>query len=260
VEQLSMKVIRLRVDILTLFPEMFAGPFSVSILKRAQEKGLLNINLVNIRDFSANKHRTVDDTPYGGGAGMVMGPEAVSSAVEHVRASSGVSGRVVLMCPQGRPFTQAYAQDLAAEEQLILICGHYEGFDDRIREALVTDEVSIGDYVLTGGELPAMVVVDAVARLLPGVLGEPSSAVEESFCAGLLEYPHYTRPREYRGHAVPEVLLSGHHEEIRRWRRRQSLLRTLERRPDLLDRIELTREDKTILRDLLDELSRLNPG
>ena len=255
-----MKVICLRVDILTLFPEMFAGPFSVSILKRAQEKGFLNINLVNIRDFSANKHRTVDDTPYGGGAGMVMGPEAVSGAVEHVQMSSGASGRVVLMCPQGRPFTQAYAQDLAAEEQLILICGHYEGFDDRVREALVTDEVSIGDYVLTGGELPAMVVVDAVARLLPGVLGEPSSVVEESFCAGLLEYPHYTRPREYRGQAVPEVLLSGHHEEIRRWRRRQSILRTLERRPELLDSIELTREDKTILRGLLDEISRLNLG
>jgi len=164
------------------------------------------------------------------------------------------------MCPQGRPLTQAYAHDLASEEQLILICGHYEGIDERVREALVADEVSIGDYVLTGGELPAMVVVDAVARLLPGVLGEPSSAVEESFYAGLLEYPHFTRPREYRGHAVPEVLLSGHHEEIRRWRRRQSLLRTLERRPDLLDGIELTREDKTILKGLLDELKKFDLG
>lgn len=247
----------MRVDILTLFPEMFAGPFSASILKRAREKGLVIINLVNIRDFSTNKHRTVDDTPYGGGAGMVMGPEAVFNAVESVTAGGGRDSRVVLMCPQGRPFSQAYAKDLAAEEHLVLICGHYEGIDERVRESLATDVISIGDYVLTGGELPAMVVVDAVARLIPGVLGEPASAVEESFFAGLLEYPHYTRPREYRGLAVPEVLLSGHHEEIRRWRRRQSLLRTLERRPDLLAEIELTREDKEILKSVLDALKKL---
>ncbi|MCL6559640.1 MAG: tRNA (guanosine(37)-N1)-methyltransferase TrmD [Firmicutes bacterium] len=246
-------------DILTLFPEMFAGPLSSSILKKAREKGLLTFNLVNIRDFSANRHRTVDDTPYGGGAGMVMGPEAVFGALEHVTAMrGGIPGRVALMCPQGRPFTQAYALDLAREERLALVCGHYEGIDERVRETLVTDEISIGDYVLTGGELPAMVIVDAVARLIPGVLGEPASAKEDSFYSGLLEHPHYTRPREHRGLTVPEVLLSGHHEEIRRWRRRQSLLRTLERRPDLLAGMELTREDKEILKKVLHDLESLD--
>ena len=244
--------------ILTLFPEMFGGPFSSSILKRAQERGLIEINLVNIRDFSTNKHHTVDDAPYGGGAGMVMGPEALFGAVEHVARETGAApGRVILMCPQGRPFSQLLAGDLAREKNLVLICGHYEGVDERVREALVTDEISIGDYILTGGELPAMVVVDAVARLVPGVLGEAASAEEESFCGGLLEYPHYTRPREYRGLEVPEILLSGHHEEIRKWRRRQSLLRTLERRPELLKEAELTGEDREILRKVLADLEEL---
>lgn len=251
----------MRIDILTLFPEMFTGPFSSSILKRAQERGLIKINLVNIRDFSTNKHHTVDDTPYGGGAGMVMGPEAIFGAVEHVKSRPElVSCRVILMCPQGRSFNQAVARDLASEKDLIIICGHYEGVDERVREALVTDEITIGDYVLTGGELPAMVVVDAIARLIPGVLGEAASAEEESFNAGLLEYPHYTRPREYRGLAVPDVLLSGHHEEIRKWRRRQSLLRTLGRRPELLSQIELTGEDKDILRKMISELQELDLG
>lgn len=249
----------MRVDILTLFPEMFAGPFSSSILKRAQERGLIEINLVNIREFSTNKHHTVDDTPYGGGAGMVMGPEALFGAVEHVvRELGSMPRRVVLMCPQGRPFNQALAGELARGKNLVLVCGHYEGIDERVREALVTDEISIGDYVLTGGELPAMVVVDALARLIPGVLGEAASAEEESFYTGLLEYPHYTRPREYRGQAVPDVLLSGHHEEIRKWRRRQSLLRTLDRRPELLAQVELTREDKDILKKVLGDLRRLD--
>jgi len=249
----------MKVDILTLFPEMFAGPFAASILKRAQERNLIEINLVNIRDFSTNKHHTVDDTPYGGGAGMVMGPEALFNAVEHVsRGLEATSRRVVLMCPQGRPFNQALAGDLARGKNLILVCGHYEGIDERVRETLVTDEVSIGDYVLTGGELPAMVVVDAVARLIPGVLGEAASAEEESFNTGLLEYPHYTRPREYQGQVVPDVLLSGHHEEIRKWRRRQSLLRTLERRPEMLAQAELTREDKEILKKLLGDLKGLD--
>lgn len=249
----------MKIDILTLFPEMFAGPFSSSILKRAQESGLIKINLVNIRDFSTNKHHTVDDTPYGGGAGMVMAPEAIFGAVGDVaKKSEGAPARVVLMCPQGRPFSQAIARDLARERNLVLICGHYEGVDERVRESLVTDEISIGDYVLTGGELPAMVVVDAVTRLIPGVLGESASVEEESFNAGLLEYPQYTRPREYRGQAVPEVLLSGHHEEIRKWRRKQSLLRTLERRPELLDKVELTGEDKEILKKIIIELQRLN--
>jgi tRNA (guanine37-N1)-methyltransferase len=210
----------MRVDILTLFPEMLSGPFSSSILKRAQERGLLEINLVNIRDFSTNKHHTVDDAPYGGGAGMVMGPEPLFGAVEYVSRELGFMPGVVLMSPQGRPFSQALAANLSREKNLIIICGHYEGIDERVRDTLVTDEVSIGDYVLTGGELPAAVLVDAVARLIPGVLGEAASAEEESFTTGLLEYPHYTRPREYRGLEVPEVLLSGHHEEIRKWRRR----------------------------------------
>lgn len=251
----------MKIDILTLFPEMFAGPFSSSILKRAQDSGLIEINLVNIRDFSTNKHHTVDDTPYGGGAGMLMAPEAIFGSVEDVNGKNpGMPGRVVLMCPQGTPFSQSLARDLAMSESLVIVCGHYEGVDERVRETLLTDEISIGDYVLTGGELPAMVVVDAVTRLLPGVLGERESAEEDSFSAGLLEYPHYTRPREFRGLAVPEVLLSGHHEEIRKWRRRQSLLRTLERRPELLSQAELTREDEEILKNLIDELLRLDLG
>jgi tRNA (guanine37-N1)-methyltransferase len=249
----------MKIDILTLFPEMFTGPFSASILKRAQDSGLIGINLVNIRDYSTNKHHTVDDTPYGGGAGMLMAPEAIFGAAEDVsKKHVGAPCRVVLMCPQGKPFSQALARDLARAESLVIICGHYEGVDERVRETLLTDEISIGDYVLTGGELPAMVVVDAVTRLLPGVLGESESVEEESFSAGLLEYPHYTRPREFRGQAVPDVLLSGHHEEIRKWRRRQSLLRTLERRPELLSQVDLTGEDKDILKKLLAELLCLN--
>lgn len=249
----------MRFDILTLFPEMFTGPLTSSILKRARESGAIEVNLVNIRDYSTNKHHTVDDTPYGGGAGMVMGPEALTNAIENVVGRYGPSShRVLLMCPQGRPFSQALAMDLAGEKNLLLICGHYEGIDERVRETMVTDEISIGDYVLTGGELPAAVVVDAVTRLLPGVLGEAASFEEESFQTSLLEYPHYTRPREYRGQMVPEVLLSGHHEEIRKWRRRHSLLRTLARRPDLLEQAELTREDKAILREVLQDLRSLD--
>ena len=249
----------MRIDILTLFPEMFAGPFSSSILKRAQDNGLIAVNLVNIRDYSTNKHHTVDDTPYGGGAGMVMGPEAIFGAVEDVlKKHAGPPARVILMCPRGRPFDQATALNLAGESNLVLICGHYEGVDERVREDLVTDEISIGDYVLTGGELPAMVVVDAVTRLLPGVLGKSASVQEESFNNGLLEYPQYTRPREFRGQAVPGVLLRGHHEEIRKWRRRQSLLRTFERRPEMLTQLTLTKEDKAILRELIGELQRLD--
>lgn len=249
----------MKIDILTLFPEMFAGPFSASILKRAQDSGLIAISLVNIRDYSTNRHHTVDDTPYGGGAGMLMAPEAIFGAAEDVsKKHVGAPCRVVLMSPQGKPFGQALARDLAKAESLVIICGHYEGVDERVRETLLTDEISIGDYVLTGGELPAMVVVDAVTRLLPGVLGESESVEEESFSAGLLEYPHYTRPREFRGQAVPDVLLSGHHEEIRKWRRRQSLLRTLERRPELLSQVDLTGEDKDILKKLMTELLRLN--
>ncbi|MTI84534.1 MAG: tRNA (guanosine(37)-N1)-methyltransferase TrmD [Firmicutes bacterium] len=239
------------IDILTLFPEMFQGPFDASIIKRAREKELININIVNIRDFSTNKHRTVDDTPFGGGAGMVIGPEPVFNAMDYIgRQSGGFAGRVMIMCPTGRPFNQEFAKEIAREDHLVIICGHYEGFDERIHEQLVTDEVSIGDFVLTGGELPAMVVIDAVARLVPDVLGERASAEEDSFYNGLLEYPHYTRPREFRGMEVPDVLTSGHHQLIRDWRRNESLIRTMIRRPDLLEGDLLTARDKAFLKEL----------
>ncbi|SFG40129.1 tRNA (guanine37-N1)-methyltransferase [Desulfotomaculum arcticum] len=243
------------VDILTLFPGMFDGPFDSSIIKRARDRGLLDIDITDIRLFSGNKHNTVDDTPYGGGAGMVMQAPPILRALEHVRGRRGAAApRVVLMCPTGLTFNQVWARDLAQEEHLVIICGHYEGVDERVRELAVTDELSIGDYVLTGGELPAMVVVDAVARMIPGVLGESASAEDDSFYTGLLEYPQYTRPGDYNGLTVPDILLSGHHENIRRWRRRQSLLKTLERRSDLLRPETLADEDKQILRQLLDAI------
>lgn len=243
------------IDILTLFPEMFTGPFDSSIIKRARDRGLLDINITDIRDFSGNKHNTVDDAPYGGGAGMVMQAPPILRAMEHLKGlRGGPPSRVVLMCPTGLTFNQNWARDLASEEHLVIICGHYEGIDDRVREMAVTEELSIGDYVLTGGELPAMVVVDAVSRMLPGVLGEKASAEEDSFYQGLLEYPHYTRPAVHEGLAVPEILLSGHHENIRRWRRRQSLLKTLERRPDLLRPEVLTDEDRAILREIAEKI------
>jgi len=249
----------MRVDVLTLFPEMFSGPFSSSIMKRARERRLLDINLVNIRDFSTNKHHTVDDTPYGGGAGMVMSAEPIFLAVQHVVRQLGKAPqRVVMMCPRGKPFNQAMALDMAVESNLVIICGHYEGIDERVREMLVTDEVSIGDFVLTGGELPAMVLIDAITRLIPGVLGGAFSTKEESFRSGLLEYPQYTRPRLYQGSEVPDVLLSGHHGEVRKWRRRQSLLLTLACRPDLLSKADLTREDKDILKSIADDLQGLD--
>ena len=221
----------MRVDILTLFPGMFVGPFDESMLKRAREAGLLQLNLVDIRDFATDRHRTVDDTPYGGGPGMVMKPGPIFAAVEAVRSADS---RVILLSPQGRLFEQAMAIELSTLPHLVLICGHYEGVDERVREHLVDEELSIGDYVLTGGELAAMVVVDAVGRLLPGVLGAGESTVEESHSSGLLEYPQYTRPVEFRGWRVPDILLSGNHAEIARWRRRRALERTRERRPDLL--------------------------
>ena len=238
----------MRIDVLTLFPEMFEGVFGASILGKARERGIVTLNTVNFRAFSGNKHQTVDDTPYGGGGGMVLKPEPIFAAVEHVLSArpAGETGRprIILMCPQGEPFTQQKAAELARESHLIFICGHYEGFDERIREHLATDEISIGDYVLTGGELPAMVVIDAVVRLLPGVLGNERSAAADSFSDGLLEHPHYTRPPVFRGWAVPEVLLSGHHAEIEKWRRLKSLERTLLRRPDLLEKARLTPEEQ----------------
>ncbi|KAF1086647.1 tRNA (guanine-N(1)-)-methyltransferase [Sporotomaculum syntrophicum] len=242
----------MKIDMLTLFPEMFSGPFDSSIIKRARDRGLLEISFTDIRDFSGNKHHTVDDTPYGGGAGMVMQAPPIMRALEHVCNQRGdAQARVILMCPTGLTFDQNWARDLAREEHLVIICGHYEGIDERVRELAVTDELSIGDYVLTGGELPAMVVVDAVARMIPGVLGEQASAEEDSFYHGLLEYPQYTRPRDCEDLSVPEILMSGHHEKIRLWRRRQALLKTLERRPDLLREEMLSSEDRDILREIV---------
>jgi tRNA (guanine37-N1)-methyltransferase len=238
-------------DILTLFPAMFEGPLTESILKRAVEAGLLTVRVHNIRDWTHDKHHVTDDYPYGGGSGMVMKPEPLFEAVEAVLAMLPVEPRppVILMTPQGRPFTQAVAADLARLPRLVLVCGHYEGIDERVRQRLATDEISIGDYVLTGGELPAMVVLDAVARLAPGVLA-PGSLGEESHSGGLLEYPHYTRPPVFRGWGVPDVLLSGNHAAIARWRRREALKRTRQRRPDMLDNAVLSDDERLFLADL----------
>jgi len=240
----------MKVDVLTLFPEMFDGVFDASILGKAREKGIVSLQAVNFRDYANNKHNTVDDYPYGGGGGMVLKPEPVFAAVDHLLESAAVKPRVILMCPQGETFTQSKAEELAKEEHLVFICGHYEGYDERIREHLVTDELSVGDYVLTGGELPAMVVIDSVVRLLPGVLGNETSAVTDSYSTGLLEYPHYTRPAQFRDWDVPEVLISGHHARIEAWRREQSLLRTLRRRPDLLEAADLTDKERRWLKEM----------
>jgi tRNA (guanine37-N1)-methyltransferase len=234
----------MRFDIITLFPEMFRGPFEASIIARAAERGIVRIELHDLRDWGEGRHKTVDDYPYGGGAGMVLKPEPLFRAVEAVRPLDPEPGRVVLLTPQGRPLTQAVVDELARLPRIILICGHYEGVDERVREHLVDDEISVGDYVLSGGEIGAMAVVDAVVRRLPGALGSEASLEEESHAQGLLEYPQYTRPAEFRGWRVPDMLVSGHHEEIRRWRRRQSLLRTARRRPDLLERACLSDEER----------------
>ena len=223
----------MRIDVLSLFPEMFSGVFGDSIIKRAQDKGLVEIELTDIRDYAGGKHRSVDDKPYGGGCGMVMMCEPVFDAVEDVRSRGVEVDEIVLLTPQGQKFDQKLAQELARKQRLILIAGHYEGFDERIRTELATMEVSIGDYVLSGGEIPAMAVVDAVVRLIPGVLGDENSSKEESFSDGQLEYPQYTRPAEFRGMKVPDVLLSGNHAVIKQWRAEQAEKRTKSRRPDL---------------------------
>jgi tRNA (guanine37-N1)-methyltransferase len=246
----------MHVDILTLFPGLFAGAFEESIVKRAREAGLVTIALHDIRDYAAGRHRVTDDTPYGGGGGMVMKPEPIFAAVEAVLGDELGAVPVVLLSPQGRTFSQQVARELSRYRRLLLICGRYEGVDERVRQYLATDEISIGDYVLSGGEVPAMVIVDAVIRLIPGVLGDPSAPFEDSHAEGFLEYPHYTRPPVFRGHAVPEVLLSGHHAEIVRWRRQQALRRTWERRPDLLQYARLTDQDRAYLRQL--EAERLS--
>jgi tRNA (guanine37-N1)-methyltransferase len=231
-------------DVLTLFPAMFEEVFAASILGKAKERGIVSLQAVNFRDYSNNKHNTVDDAPYGGGGGMVLKAEPIFAAVEALITKDAPKPRIVLMCPQGETYTQQKAEELAQESHLIFICGHYEGFDERIREYLVTDEISIGDYVLTGGELAAMVVIDSVARLLPGVLGNEMSSVTDSFSNGLLEYPHYTRPAKFREWEVPNVLISGHHINVANWRRKQSLRRTWQRRPELLSKVELTKEER----------------
>ena len=220
----------MKVDVLTLFPEMFAGPLDVSIIRRARASGLLDLRLHNLRDFTHDRHQTVDDRPFGGGPGMVLKPEPIFEAVEKL---ADENTRVIVTSPAGRVFRQALAQELAGYEHLLFLCGSYEGVDERVLETLVDDEISIGDYVLTNGGLAAMVIVDAVTRLLPGALGDEESAAQESFSQGLLEYPHYTRPAEFRGLKVPEILLSGHHAEIEKWRLEQAKARTARRRPDL---------------------------
>ncbi len=239
----------MRFDIFSLFPEIFPPYLNASILKKAQDAGHLEVHTHNIRDYTTDKHHTTDDTPYGGGGGMVMKPEPIFSAVEDVL---GIPAKcpVILMSPQGRLFNQEIAFELAQYDHLALLCGRYESLDERIRQHLVTDSISIGDYVLTGGELPALIIIDAVTRLLPGVLGDPQATVDDSHATGILEYPHYTRPPEFRGWGIPDVLLSGNHAEIDRWRRHEALRRTLEQRPDLLIKADLSQEDLAFLESL----------
>jgi len=242
----------MRFDVLTLFPEMFVGPLDHSMLGRARERGVLEVRVTNIRDFATTRHRIADDYSYGGGAGMVLKPEPIFAAVRAMRCppEAHCRERVVLLTPQGRLLCQGVVEELAGWDHLVLVCGHYEGVDERVREHLVDDEISIGDYVLTGGELPAMVLMDAVSRLVPGVLGSEESAAGESFAEGLLEYPQWTRPLEFEGMTVPEVLVSGHHEQIRRWRRKEALRRTYRRRPDLLEQVALGAEDLRLLEEV----------
>ncbi len=238
----------MRVDVLTLFPEMFGGPLQESILKRAQQRGLLTIVVHQLRDYAFDRHQMTDDVPYGGGVGMVMKPEPIFRAVETLRGSEPIP--LIYLTPQGRVLTQQRVIELARLPRLMLLCGHYEDVDERVREHLVTEEISIGDYVLTGGELAAMVLIDAVARFIPGVLGAEEGPWEDSHVSGLLEGPQYTRPARFRTWSVPEVLLSGHHARVAQWRRQQALKRTLERRPELLERLELTPEDRAFLTEI----------
>lgn len=237
----------MNINVLSLFPAMFEGVFNQSIMKKAQEKDAVALNVMDFREFADNK-RQVDDYPFGGGAGMVLKPEPIFNAVESLTKEK--TPRVILMCPQGERFTQEKAEELSREKELVFICGHYEGYDERIREHLVTDEISIGDFVLTGGELAAMTVIDSIVRLLPGVLGNADSPVRDSFSTGMLEHPQYTRPADFRGWKVPDVLTSGNHARVDKWREEQTLKRTLERRPDLLEKITLTVPQKKILNEL----------
>lgn len=257
------KGVALRIDILTVLPEMFVGPFDVSILRRARDAGLVDIRVHDLRDWAHDRHRTTDDYAYGGGGGMVMKPEPVFEAVEalldlpptHASEPRRAPCPVLMMTPQGRRFDDAMARSLAAESRLVILCGHYEGFDERIREHLATHEVSVGDFVMTGGEIPAMVVTDAVARLRPGVVGLEGATQTDSFATGLLEHPHYTRPADFRGWTVPELLTGGNHGAVDRWRRQEALRRTLERRPDLLETARLDAEQRAWLDTWLAEAS-----
>ena len=242
-------------EVFTLLPEVFPPYLESSILQRARQRGLIDVRIHNIRDYTHDRHHTTDDTPYGGGGGMVMKPEPVFEAVESVLGSESDPTQlapvpVILLTPQGRVFTQRIAEELARHTRIALLCGRYEGVDERIREHLVTDEISVGDYVLTGGELPALLLIDAVSRLIPGVLGDPTGAEDDSHSMGLLEYPHYTRPPEFRGWKVPEVLLSGDHAKIEKWRREQAIQRTLRRRPDMMERAELNEVEKRFVEGL----------
>src|SRR5512134_745879 len=245
-------------EVFTLLPEVFPPYLESSILQRARQRGLIDVRVHNIRDYTHDRHHTTDDTPYGGGGGMVMKPEPVFEAIESVLGlatppSDPVPAPnipVILLTPQGRVFTQRVAEELSRHERIVLLCGRYEGVDERIREHLVTDEISIGDYVLTGGELPALILIDAVSRLLPGVLGDPEGAADDSHSTGLLEYPHYTRPPEFRGWKVPDVLLSGDHAKIDKWRREQALTRTFNKRPDMLEKTELSDKEKKVVEGL----------
>lgn len=246
----------MHIDVLTLFPEMFTGVLNSSILKRAHENKKFSYDLINFREYATNKHQKVDDYPYGGGAGMVLSPQPIFDAVQAINERSSTNPRIILLCPQGETYNQQKAEELAEEDHLILICGHYEGYDERIRQHIVTDEISIGDYVLTSGELGALVIMDSVVRLLPGALGNRQSAINDSFSTGLLEHPHYTRPANFRGYKVPEILLSGHHENIMKWRKKKALERTYRRRKDLLTQLELSKEEKQLLAEIKEELTK----
>jgi tRNA (guanine37-N1)-methyltransferase len=242
-----------KIDIVTIFAKMVQAPLAEGIVGRAIERGLLDVRVHDLRDHTVDRHRVVDDMPFGGGPGMVLKAEPLFRAVEHIRAARGVPGAVLLTSPDGRRFTHAEARRLAAVEHVVVLCGRYEGVDERVRRHLATDELSIGDYVLSGGELPALVIVDAVARFVPGVVGDEQSVAGDSFAGGLLDFPQYTRPADFRGMTVPPVLLSGHHRDIERWRRREALARTLDRRPEMLTEAGLGPDDETLLRELLTE-------
>lgn len=240
----------MRIDVVTIFPEVFPGPLAVGILGRARERGLIELAVWDLRTFTDDRHRTVDEPPYGGGAGMVMKAEPFLLAAQAVRSAGTGEGPMLLTSPQGRLFTQAWARELARAPRLTIFCGRYEGVDERVVDLLGAEEISIGDYVLSGGEIPAMVIIEAVGRLLPGAVGDEASVAEDSFSTGLLDYPHYTRPADLAGRKVPEVLISGHHEEIRRWRKREAIRRTFERRPDLIEKADLDEESLAVLAEL----------